>query len=88
MVPHGDLKSRVDVSEIVKAVFVQPVRGVNDLKASLASSSQEPFQIWKELNSLQLTFDVVVDLSLFRKEVVEEVNYDERRTRLGRRLFL
>jgi len=64
-------KSRVNAFEIVKAVFVQPMRSVNDLKTRSADSSQEPVQVWDEMNSLQLTFNVVVNFASLRKEIVE-----------------
>jgi hypothetical protein len=60
MVLPCDLQTRSHVFEIGKAMVVQTVRGVHDLKTSCASSSQESLQVWDELDALQLALDVVI----------------------------
>src|SRR5882672_4334405 len=77
MVLHGNLQTRSDIFEIVKAMLVQPVRSVDDLKASVASSRQESLEIWNELDALQLALNIVVDLPLFGQKVVKGVDNDE-----------
>src|SRR5262249_38946021 len=79
MVLHGDLQARMDMLETIKAMLVQSVRSINNLKSRRPSSSQKPLHVWYELNPLQFSFDVAMNLPSLGEKIVQEVDHHQGR---------